>query len=278
MAKPRPKVLCSTGALGYRPDLMDSPWLAQVAPMLPCDGFELMIYSQWLAKDAMAGSLRQDQGLCFPVAHLAKGLGEHYSAGNTDAIGAGHAILRDNCHLARGMGARQGVLHLWSLPHSDDHFDGTLRALGQAMGIAAEYELELLVETLPCRNQPLMRRLKQIAQAFPACRFTADTRLLCCAGALRELMDCHWVWEQERIAHVHVSDCAVDSSGDPISYPILLPGQGIVDLHGFFQCLRRKGYCGTVTLESPAPRLPGGEADIAALAAPLRLIGDWLSG
>lgn len=272
----QPMVLCSTGAMGYTPDLLNTTWLSDAAPKLPCGGFELMIYSQWKAEDAAAGSLRA-QGLRFPVAHLSKRLGERYGEGTADSVASGHALLRDNCMLAHTMGAKLGVLHLWGLPFGDDRFDAALAALGQARSIAAEYDVELLVETLPCRAQPLMRRMEQIVRAYPDCRFTADTRLLCCEGALWELLECDWLWEEERIAHVHVSDCTVNEANEPTSHPILLPGRGIVDFPRFFDGLRRRCYRNTVTLESPAPKLPDGAVDIAALAEPLAAIGDWLS-
>ena len=270
-------VLCSTGALGYQPDLLTSGWLKALAPAIACDGFELMIYSQWKAEDARESPLLRDGNVRFPAAHLSKRLGERYGEGTPDSIASGHALLRDNCELAHTMGAARAVLHLWGLPHSDDRFGAALDTLGEALDIAQEFGVELLVETLPCRSAPLMERLLQIAQAYPRCRFTADTRLLHSAGALNALLDADWLWDGGHIAHVHISDCALDEDGRPASHPILQPGQGVIDFTAFFAGLRRRGYRGSVTLESPAPKLAGGEPDALALNRSLAAIREWLS-
>ncbi len=270
-------VLCSTGALGYQPNLLNSGWLRSLAPAIACEGYELMIYSQWKAEDARESPLLRDGNVRFPIVHLSKRLGERYGEGTPESISSGHALLRDNCALAQAMGTARAVLHLWGLPHSDDNFSAALYALGEALDIAQEYGVELLVETLPCRSVPLMERLRQIVQAHPRCRFTADTRLLHSAGALYALLEADWLWEGGHIAHVHVSDCALGEDGRPAFHPILQPGEGVIDFAAFFAGLRRRGYRGSVTLESPAPILAGGEPDDVALNRSLDAIREWLS-
>lgn len=59
-----------------------------------------------------------------------------------------------------------------------------------------------------------------------------------------------------RIVHVHVSD-ARDMAPEAVQDDMrLLPGEGIIDLTGFFRALERIGYRGGVAPETIGPRIP----------------------
>jgi sugar phosphate isomerase/epimerase len=63
-----------------------------------------------------------------------------------------------------------------------------------------------------------------------------------------------------RVVHVHVSDAkpmAPEAVEDNMRW---LPGEGIIDLDGFFKALQKIGYAGGVAPETIGPRIPDGMA------------------
>jgi sugar phosphate isomerase/epimerase len=59
-----------------------------------------------------------------------------------------------------------------------------------------------------------------------------------------------------RIVHVHVSDARAMPADQVQDDMRLLPGEGVIDLVGFFQALKAIGYQGGVAPETIGPRLP----------------------
>lgn len=59
----------------------------------------------------------------------------------------------------------------------------------------------------------------------------------------------------ERIVHVHLSDAREMPPAEVQDNMRLLPGEGIIDLAGFFQALRKIGWQGGVACETIGPRL-----------------------
>jgi sugar phosphate isomerase/epimerase len=88
--------------------------------------------------------------------------------------------------------------------------------------------------------------------AFPALRFTVDSRLLALQDAIESVLETDWLWDRGRVAHVHVSDCRRNADGVPEQRPILQPGKGCIDFTAFFAGLRKRRYAGAITLEAPA--------------------------
>jgi sugar phosphate isomerase/epimerase len=61
-----------------------------------------------------------------------------------------------------------------------------------------------------------------------------------------------------RIVHVHVSDARLMPPEEVQDNMRLLPGEGVIDLVGFFQALKSIGYRGGVAPETIGPRIPDG--------------------
>jgi sugar phosphate isomerase/epimerase len=59
----------------------------------------------------------------------------------------------------------------------------------------------------------------------------------------------------ERIVHVHVSDARAQAPEDVRDNQRLMPGEGVIDLTGFFESLKKIGYAGGVSPE-PLGRVP----------------------
>ena len=62
--------------------------------------------------------------------------------------------------------------------------------------------------------------------------------------------------DKSRIVHVHVSDAKQMPPEEVQDNMRLLPGEGILDLMGFFQALKKIGYEGGVAPETIGPRIP----------------------
>ena len=62
--------------------------------------------------------------------------------------------------------------------------------------------------------------------------------------------------DASRIVHVHVSDAREMPPEEVQDNMRLLPGEGIIDLPGFFRALRQIGYQGGVAPETIGPRIP----------------------
>jgi sugar phosphate isomerase/epimerase len=60
----------------------------------------------------------------------------------------------------------------------------------------------------------------------------------------------------ERIVHVHVSDARTMPPEEVEDNMRLLPGEGVIDLVGFFKALQQIGYAGGVAPETIGPRIP----------------------
>ena len=63
--------------------------------------------------------------------------------------------------------------------------------------------------------------------------------------------------DKSRIIHVHVSDAKPMPPEDVQDNMRWLPGEGIIDLVGFFQALKKIGWEGGVAPETIGPRIPG---------------------
>jgi sugar phosphate isomerase/epimerase len=71
-----------------------------------------------------------------------------------------------------------------------------------------------------------------------------------------------------RIVHVHISDAKVMPAEDVRDNMRLMPGEGVIDLVGFLQALRRAGYTGGISPE-PLGRVPNDMTPEAAAALAL---------
>jgi sugar phosphate isomerase/epimerase len=60
---------------------------------------------------------------------------------------------------------------------------------------------------------------------------------------------------RERIVHVHASDARAQPAEDVRDNQRLMPGEGVIDLDGFFQSLKKIGYVDGVSPE-PLGRVP----------------------
>lgn len=246
------QLLCSTGTISRNPDYTSYEQVLRHASQISVDGFELMFYPSWYsALEQIADALRSS-GLRFPVMHTEKNIGVALGSADTKEREQGIHWLMENCRLASMLGTQVLILHLWGWPQLDDHLEYNLEALHQCVDAAAYYDLKLAIETIPGRHaDPLSNVHKAIEQDTRS--FVAlDTEFLANYNQQDAVFDTQWLWEHERVQHVHIKDF----DGHPFSSEgkrrYLHPGEGHIDFTRFFTRLKQQGFSGYVSLEAPA--------------------------
>lgn len=245
------KILCSTGALIGRPNGRNHKLLAEFAPKLGCDGFELMIYDTWYEKMDEVVSDLLEMGLCIPVVHCEKTLGQAISLGGEENHKKALELFEINAKAASGLGAKKIVLHLWDGMPSDSAFENNIAIYPLLRDIAEAHGLDLLVENVVCNVQSPMRRILQLQEIYPDIHFIFDTKMAAFHGELAGLYREENAPLWNNIRHYHVNDYA--GGYKEWSKLRTLPiGAGNVDFEAFFAYIKKIGYEDTFTIEATA--------------------------
>lgn len=237
------RILCSTGAVVTRKNGLDHKLLPMLAERLDCDGFELMMSrSRYENFDTVYGDISR-MGLLIPTVHCEKGIGELITAGDKEA----YRRFELDCRAADMVGAKLLVLHLWNGLASDRNFSENLKAYEKLRKTAESYGLLLTVENVVCNVSTPMKRLRELADAYPDISFTFDTKMAAFHGELEDVYDEDF-WKKH-IRHLHVNDYG----GGVMDWGALRTlhlGDGNADLDGFFGFVRKTGYSGDITVEA----------------------------
>ncbi len=241
------EILCSTGALIGRPNGRNHKLLAEFAPQLQCDGFEFMMYDTWYEKaDEIVADLQATK-LRIPVMHCEKRIGEAISLGESEEA---FRLFRVNCEVARRLGAKKLVIHLWDGLTSDRHIENNYRAYGPLMEMAEEQGVSLLVENVVCNQADPMTHWQVLRERYPAAEFVFDTKM----AEFHRQMDVLYgtdLLDSRCITHYHVNDYL----GEYMDWKHLrtLPiGQGQIDFEKFFEFVKQTRYQGAFTVEATA--------------------------
>ena len=252
------EILCSTGALIGKANNRDYHLLQKLAGQLQCDGYEFMVYSSWYEEWEKLADYLAGLGLHIPVVHADKRIGEFISQGEDVAQADGEAAVKFqiNCELARRIGAKVLVIHLWGGMASDQDFDNHLKAYPILRDIADGYGLDLLVENVVCNRENPMKHLCQLAKENPEIGFVWDTKMAAFhqEETLLYQQDYAWLWQQGHIRHYHVNDYGGGYMdwGSTIGKAVLPMGAGHIDFDAFFRFIQRTGYDGSYTVEATA--------------------------
>lgn len=264
------RLYASTGTFIGRANGFDFGIIAKTAPMVECDGFELMMLPAWYGRLHEAARVLKSARVYTPVMHFDKDIGNLLSLGEVEEAKRLFAI---NCAFANSVGARRGVLHLWGGMPSDCDFGVNASALPFFYAKAEEYGIEIMVENIPCRIKTPLARLREIKAAFPRAAFVFDTRFAAFCGEIDSFLNADDMW-RGGVSHIHISDYNGGGAEKGLIRPILHPGEGVIDFDSFFKRLPR--YEGTVTLESPVLSAEG-ETDVKKLNATLSYLKRKLS-
>lgn len=240
------RVLCSTGALITKRNGRDFELLRTIVPQIGCDGLEFMMYQSWHDRtDALHRVLNE---FPVPVFHVTKQIGEWISE---DRLADAEGMFRADCALARAVGAKLLVLHLWSGVASDRHIGRNVTAYPRLRDIAARHDLRLTVENVVCNTQDPMTHLHTLAETYDDVAFTFDTKMAAFHSQLEALYAPENAWLLPHIAHFHVNDYG----GGHMDWAHMTPlplGQGRIGLDRFFAFVRGMDYQGDFTCEATA--------------------------
>ena len=247
------QILCSTGSMIGRPNKRNHKLLGDLTKKLDCDGFEFMMYDSWYEKvDEIVEDLLNMQ-LFIPVMHCEKHIGEAISRNEAGDLKEALRRFEINCGIAKKLGAKKMVSHLWDGLTSDQHFENNLNAYGLLADIAKDYDIDLLVENVVCNKENPLKHWCELAERYPEIHFIFDTKM----AAFHQQLDLlyeeeySWLWKDGHIRHFHINDYA----GGYMEWEKLktLPiGAGHVDFEKFFSFIEKIGYADTYTIEATA--------------------------
>lgn len=244
------QIFCSTGSLLGRPNGRNYRLLTEYCPQLDCDGFEFILYNSWYDEMESLTAFLRSQHLNIPVMHCEKTLSEHITRGGDEEWQEAFRLFEINCRLANTLGAGKMVLHLWNGPISDSHFENNLRAWPLLNRMAEEHGIDLLVENVVCRQDP-MSHWVELYRNYPEIRFVYDTKM---ADFHRQLdllyqPEYDWLWKEGHIRHYHVNDYG-GGYMDWDNLRVLPMGKGHIDFDRFFEHVKATGYRGDFTFEA----------------------------
>jgi sugar phosphate isomerase/epimerase len=84
-----------------------------------------------------------------------------------------------------------------------------------------------------------------------------DTEFLGLYGQLEAALDAGWLWQDQRVRHIHIKDYdgALYSTDNYRRY--LHPGEGTIDFAHFFAALKARHFDGNISLEASVVNLDG---------------------
>ena len=256
------EVYCSTGAVIGRVTGYDHTVIRTLLPYVcknaGADGIEHVFISPYYEKLDEVRRTIADSGLRCAVLHADKNIGSLLSNGIDADTDEAFRLWEINCAEAVRLGAERIVFHLWGMPASDRNFAANLAAMPRIVEIADAHGLKLMIENIPSLASDPVSRWREL-ESF-GCSFTYDVRFGQLHGQNGIIPTCEYA-ENGRISHIHISDFGGETLDFSKIRPILHPGEGKVDFPSVFDGLKKSGYAGSFTLESPVMYETGLDAD-----------------
>lgn len=247
------QLLCSTGAFSRFPDITDYQSILRYGPELGAggvDGLEVMYFPDWTPYIERIAEQLRASGLRFPAVHAEKGIGPALISEQAEERERGWQWLEAGCRLGQVLASRMLVFHLWGYPEFDEKLERNLAVLGDCVSMAAQYGLELSLETVPCTSADPLRNVRQAIKQDDRCLVTLDTEFLALHAQVEAALQADWLWQEHRVRHIHIKDYDGMIYAADNSRRYLHPGEGTVDFTHFFAALKERGFDGYISLES----------------------------
>lgn len=265
------QLLCSTGTFSRFPDFTQYQAILEYAPKLHVEGFELMFYPGWYTHLEEVARDIEVAKLPIPVIHSEKNIGVALGSSEPETRAQAVQWLTANCQLGSWIGTKVLVLHLWGWPELDDTIENNLQPLSQCLDIATQYGMELAIETIPARQRSPLSNVQKAIQRDERSQVALDTEFLALHHQLEEVFQTSWLWQEQRVRHVHIKDFDGQSFSVDGKRRYLHPGEGQIDFASFFARLKQCGFNGSISLEAPAIDQEG-HVDIEKLQKSLDLV------
>lgn len=262
------QLLCSTGAFGRYPTLIDHLDIARYAPPLPVDGLEIMYYPEWTPQIEHIADDLAATGLRFPAIHVEKSAGPALISGDVAEQERGRTWLTASCRLGQLVGARVAVFHLWGTPGSDEQIERNLAVLSECIDIAEAHGLELAVETIPCVKSTPLEVIQRVIERDGRSRVALDTEFLAIHKQVEAALDADWLWSNSLVRHIHLKDYDGEQYTADGYRRYLHPGEGHLDFARLFARLKQRNFNGNLSLEASVVG-PDGARDVEKLQGSL---------
>ena len=240
------KILCSTGTMIGRPNGRDFTLLKTACKGLNCDGLEFLMYDTWYGKIDEIKAFMPSLEKKVYVFHLEKQIGELITQ---NRLKEALKKMEINCDLAKCLGAKLLVLHLYNGVISDSNIEYNIECYKYLEEIATKYDLTLTVENVVCNNKDPMTHLLSLIEKYPHIKLTFDTKMADFHKQLNLLYDKNYAHVWEHIAHFHVNDY-LGGYKDWTNLRVLHLGYGDIDFDLFFEYVKKMGYKGDFTTEA----------------------------
>lgn len=251
------QLLCSTGTFSRFPDMTDYRSILDYGPGLAVDGLEVMFFPSWTGEiERIAAELRAS-GLLFPAIHAEKGIGPALISVLPEERAQGWRWLEASCRLGQLLQSNVLVLHLWGHPDSDDRLGDNLAILPDCLAIAEQHGLALAVETTPCRSGDPLGNVRRAIEQDSHCFVALDTEFLALHHQLEAALSADWLWQDQRVRHIHIKDYASALYSTDNYRPYLHPGEGAIDFKHFFAALKQHQFDRYISLEASVVNLDG---------------------
>jgi sugar phosphate isomerase/epimerase len=269
-------LLCSSGAFGRYPILIDHLDIARYASSLPIDGVEIMYYPEWTTRIEEIATDLLTSGLRFPALHVEKNAAPALLSEDASERDQGRAWLAGSCHLGKLVGAQVAIFHLWGTPGSDEQIERNLAILSECIDIAQAYDMELAIETIPCVKSTPLDVIQQVLERDSRSRIALDTEFLAIHGQVEQALDASWLWYPGLVRHIHLKDYDGQQYTADGYRRYLHPGEGTLDFARIFACLKQQQFDGNLSLEASVVN-PDGTRDSAKLQQSLEHLRALLS-
>ena len=243
------RILCSTGALIGPPNGWDFTLLRKYIGRLECDGYEFLMYGAWHEQADCLQRFLNALPISIPVFHVEKYVGDLLSRNADGDTEKALMLFRQNCALARDIGAEKLVVHLWGGLDSDKVIGHNFEYYKYLRQISDAHSLVLTVENIVCNVRSPMEHLTALTQRYPDIQFTFDTKMAAFHGQLDLLYKAENRSLFSHIRHMHINDYG-GGYKEWKKLRTLHIGEGNIDFDRLFQFVCSSDYCGDFTVEA----------------------------
>lgn len=251
-------ILFSTGVFINISNNQNHTLISTLLPNLISHNFEVFVSDYYVDRqneyEEAAKNILQakDEGANFPVLHMNQRIGTLISQNESGNIEKAIQLFEFNCEYAVKFGVKLLVLHLWGGGASDKNIDVNIKVYKNLKEIADRYNLILTVENVVCNTYKPLEHMKKLWDIYKNdIKFTIDVRHAEFHKSLKETCENKFLWENNLVQHLHISDYKGDymewdkflGNKTPITY-------GDVDFDYFFSFIKSINYSGSITIEN----------------------------